>query len=269
MKEHHIIANKKQLDILDQGVDAWNKWREENPDVEIDLCGANLVLRKLDGIDFHKADLRGANLSGSLLRKVYINHANFDSANLSYANLSETSCNDVIFDRAELIQTRFCDTILDQVNFNNANLMGANLRRSELIEVNLAGTNLRGVDFNEANIITLFYDRKAMKGKYQGICLNNCCCDAMFKRDAQDQNYIDTLETRCNHWYSKMRFTLWRWIDYGRSMFRVGLIAFVLVMIFGSLYKYFPHMVDYGKHSITPFTPNNFSCSYIHYSRIW
>ena len=27
------MANEEQLSILKQGVDVWNKWREENPDV--------------------------------------------------------------------------------------------------------------------------------------------------------------------------------------------------------------------------------------------
>ena len=35
------MANEEQLKILKQGVDVWNKWREENPNVMIDLEQAN------------------------------------------------------------------------------------------------------------------------------------------------------------------------------------------------------------------------------------
>lgn len=35
------MANKEQLAILKQGVAVWNKWREENPDVKINLRWAN------------------------------------------------------------------------------------------------------------------------------------------------------------------------------------------------------------------------------------
>ena len=33
------MANQQQLDILKQGVEAWNEWRKKNPDVTIDLNG--------------------------------------------------------------------------------------------------------------------------------------------------------------------------------------------------------------------------------------
>jgi hypothetical protein len=36
------MANQEQLAILKQGVEVWNKWREENPEVKIDLRGVNL-----------------------------------------------------------------------------------------------------------------------------------------------------------------------------------------------------------------------------------
>jgi hypothetical protein len=41
------MANEDQLTILKQGVEAWNQWRTENPDVKIDLAGANLKGAKL------------------------------------------------------------------------------------------------------------------------------------------------------------------------------------------------------------------------------
>ena len=31
------MANEEQLSILKQGVEVWNKWRKENPNVRIDL----------------------------------------------------------------------------------------------------------------------------------------------------------------------------------------------------------------------------------------
>ena len=45
-------GNQEHLDILSQGVDEWNKWRDENSEIRPDL-----VLADLSG-----ADLRGANL---------------------------------------------------------------------------------------------------------------------------------------------------------------------------------------------------------------
>jgi hypothetical protein len=35
-----VMANQQHLNILNRGVDAWNKWTEENPETEPDLTGA-------------------------------------------------------------------------------------------------------------------------------------------------------------------------------------------------------------------------------------
>ena len=50
------VADQEQLEILRQGVEVWNKWRKENPDVGIDLNWANLS----------GADLFGVNLSSAI-----------------------------------------------------------------------------------------------------------------------------------------------------------------------------------------------------------
>ena len=58
------MANEEQLRILKkEGVEVWNKWREDNPDVEIDLSGANLLAY------LRKADLKGANLEPLTLKQ--------------------------------------------------------------------------------------------------------------------------------------------------------------------------------------------------------
>jgi len=36
------MTNEEQLKILKQGVEVWNQWWEEHPDVKPDLRGANL-----------------------------------------------------------------------------------------------------------------------------------------------------------------------------------------------------------------------------------
>ncbi len=58
------MANPEHLEILKQGVEQWNKWRKEHPDVvpylsEGDLAGAKLVEANLI-----RARLFRANLSG-------------------------------------------------------------------------------------------------------------------------------------------------------------------------------------------------------------
>ena len=104
------MANPEHLTILKQGVEQWNKWRNENPDVRPDLRGADLT----------SANLRAARLSGACLF----------SANLSMANVRLAT--------------------LIGADFNIAHLAGANLRGAGLMETDFTETKLSGTNFAQA-----------------------------------------------------------------------------------------------------------------------
>ena len=55
------MADEEQLAVLRQGRDAWNAWREQNPDVRVDLRQAGLS----------GADLFGANLNEAKLFRTF------------------------------------------------------------------------------------------------------------------------------------------------------------------------------------------------------
>jgi uncharacterized protein YjbI with pentapeptide repeats len=81
------MANPEHLAKLKESVDAWNRWRIQNPDVRPNLAEANLR-----GMDLHKtnlggADLRGADLSGANLLRADISDAQLRGTRLSEANL--------------------------------------------------------------------------------------------------------------------------------------------------------------------------------------
>jgi Pentapeptide repeats (8 copies) len=99
------VADREQFELLMRDVDAWNRWRGDNPKVKPDLAyavlrGANLqlanlawaqlreadlVLTNLRGADLRHADLSGANLVGARLMGVDLAHANIRGADLSTA----------------------------------------------------------------------------------------------------------------------------------------------------------------------------------------
>jgi Pentapeptide repeats (8 copies) len=58
------MANEDHLELIKQGVDAWNRWRREHYTLP-DLSDANLNGAKLRGADFSRADLSGADLSAA------------------------------------------------------------------------------------------------------------------------------------------------------------------------------------------------------------
>ena len=106
------MANSKQLDILKQGVEVWNRWRKENPETPPDLSHALLF-----GVNLSKADFRMAKLGGAKLRG-----ANLSGANLRGADLIE----------ADLIG----------VDLSGAKLREANLHGAFLVAVKLDGADL-------------------------------------------------------------------------------------------------------------------------------
>jgi uncharacterized protein YjbI with pentapeptide repeats len=97
------MANEEQLAILSQGVEVWNKWRLDNPNIDVDLSGfsfnpvfggADLKGIDLRGCDlrevrFINADLRNADLSGSLLEKANFRWAKLNGVNFSFAGDSK------------------------------------------------------------------------------------------------------------------------------------------------------------------------------------
>ena len=99
------MADKEQFELLMHDVDAWNKWRDDNPKLKPDLSyavmrgadltlanlahsqlyEADLVLANLRGADLRHADLSNSNLVGARLMGVDLSHANICGADLSTA----------------------------------------------------------------------------------------------------------------------------------------------------------------------------------------
>ena len=59
------MANAEQLEILKQGAEGWNRWRNKNFTIEIDLSEANL-----NGADLRVATLTCSDLTAKHPRKI-------------------------------------------------------------------------------------------------------------------------------------------------------------------------------------------------------
>jgi uncharacterized protein YjbI with pentapeptide repeats len=131
------MANEEHLAILKQGVEVWNRWREENPDIRPDLRGA----------DLRGADLGWANLGGANLGLAILGGANLGWAILCWADLSRADLREANLRKADL---RGAD--LSGANLSEANLSGADLREANLTLANLSGANLSGAILGGANL---------------------------------------------------------------------------------------------------------------------
>jgi hypothetical protein len=137
------MANQEHLDILKQGVEVWNEWREtteERPDLreadlrQEELTGANLVNIRLDGALLHGAKMVKSDLRGANLNRAYLLGTDLEEADLRMANLKGAFLTPGTF------KLRRNVWFLPSVN-----LVGADLRST-----NITGTDLRGVDLSRA-----------------------------------------------------------------------------------------------------------------------
>lgn len=79
------MANPEQLAKLDEGVEAWNRWRASQAFVP-DLMAAALIDKDLSGADLRGADLREADLNKTELSGASLREANLQGVDLSVAH---------------------------------------------------------------------------------------------------------------------------------------------------------------------------------------
>lgn len=91
------MADRKQVELLRRDVDAWNRWRVENPNATVDLSRADL-----SRTDMLLANLSGADLSGANLVLANLKGADLSGANLRKANLVGARMIGVDLERADL-----------------------------------------------------------------------------------------------------------------------------------------------------------------------
>lgn len=160
------MANEKYVEILKQGVVNWNKWRQSEPNFQIDLRGINLESENLMGVDFSGADLRGANLNGTQLQWSNLSNANLDGfetklngtclmnsditrSSLNNSDLRGVKINDARawyakFNGSNLQKSYLWGTDFREAEFIGADLSNANLMNTQLVQANFESANLTG-----------------------------------------------------------------------------------------------------------------------------
>jgi uncharacterized protein YjbI with pentapeptide repeats len=136
------MANPEHLDILKQGVETWNEWRAQHPDIEPDLSRARLNHERL-----FDANLRNANLGFTQLEHAFLGRADLLEADVSYSYLSGA-----YFSGADLRGALLSGSLASDADFTGARLEGASLTNARLRHAKLGGAKLAGADLNEADL---------------------------------------------------------------------------------------------------------------------
>lgn len=247
-----------------------------------ELTGRNLAGIDFTGSDFYRANLKAANLkksifcnaeltqtnmAGAALYKADFQGAFLQEADLSGADLSASDCRDADFRGANLSGADLAGADLRGCDFSHCDLSGANLSQANII-----GAKLHFTQLANANVTHIKYGAfKDMVGYFYGVRgVESTFGNALFVRDAKDQDYIDTLyQAILDRPQGLIRqldlilFRAWGLIDHGRSLLKVSFYASIIAMIYGTVYLldmiYGWQIMDYSSSANTWFTPYYYS----------
>lgn len=148
------MANPQHLEILTQGVTAWNKWRQENPEERPDLVGVDLSDSATLTDDGHLLDPQPERIRIGLSWGVNFNEADLTGADFSGTDLSGAHVNNANLSNAMLLLTRFRYTEL-----SGARLEGATLGNTFFLYVDLSKAqglvDVRHIDPSEITLSTI------------------------------------------------------------------------------------------------------------------
>lgn len=183
------MANQEHLDILKQGVEVWNQWRDDNSSIQPDLSqamlnrldlsrynlsgvqlwGAFLGQTKLIGANlssviatnaaFEEADMSTADMSGSNFSR-----SNFSRANLYHVNLRYTYLYGTTFKQVNLNEAKLDETMLSEADMSFASLDRATLVRANLTRVNFSFAWLTHADLRDANLNAAYLANSNLQG---------------------------------------------------------------------------------------------------------
>ena len=186
-----------------EGIKEWNKWRDENPDEEIwlqgadlrhtNLQGAKLWLAKLQGAGFWGVDLQGANLKQANLQRAKLWFANLQGADLSYAKLQGA---------------RFMGAIVN----GSTNFLGCEIDKN--------------TDFRHAGLENVRIESGTK---------------TLLKYNIRRMNWRDWYASkRFLQWPAKL---FWSISNYGISTLRIVLSFFILALLFALAYYFVPGLI--------------------------
>ena len=127
------MSNQEQVKLLKQGVEGWNQWRQENPNIKVELNQVDLSLTDLSFINLSFANINLADLHGTKLRLADLSNADLSEANLRGADLRKVDLQGAVLSGADL----------SGADLRRANLKSADLRGAKLIFTNLTYTNFK------------------------------------------------------------------------------------------------------------------------------
>ncbi len=210
------------------------------------LSGTDLAAADISGADLTSAELFNTDFSGAIMSRVnleraflidanlsltYLNGANLTRAHLSDANLTSVRLNNARLVRADLSNARLNHADLRGANLEYCDLSNADLQGADLTGANLKGAILLSADFSDADVTGVQFNEKET---CRDIRINTAHGNALFKRYAQDQAYVEEYESN-----RPLRYFVWKYSsNCGRSLALWVLWCVAIAVGFGLVFHF-------------------------------
>lgn len=143
------MANQKHARILKDGVNIWNRWRKQHPEIKPNLKGIDLGIV---GTDLSEEKLKLIGLDNDDIKVIKLSREGLKGINLSDADLRRTNLWKINLSYADLRNANLQGAYLRDTNMFRANLKGANLSECLLRSTILNSACLDETDFSASEI---------------------------------------------------------------------------------------------------------------------
>lgn len=146
------MANPEHLIKINQGVEAWNAWRETNRSVMPDLMGAELLgANSIEGADL-SAFVHATFAKANVVKHVFTAYRIDPGQRSKGANLNGADLRGVNLREANLLWADLVEADLRGADLTQAKLYGANFTRADLTEANLQHAFLGDTIFGSVDL---------------------------------------------------------------------------------------------------------------------
>jgi hypothetical protein len=171
-----VGADPDHLLELRKGVENWNEWRGANRSVRPNLSGVDFT----DAAVFKDTPLWRDGPTGTVKNKrgfCDLSGADFSGCYLRAVNFTD-------------VDAKGCD-------FRAAELIFADLTNADVWDVDITGADFGGANVRGADFGGVIYNRPAMRRNFLSVRgASDIVGDAVFKRDVQDQEFLDSRDFR-------------------------------------------------------------------------
>ena len=187
------MTNHRHLTLLKQDVKAWNYWRQENSEINIDLSGANLSNLNLSGVNLSRVNLSRVNFQETNLKCAYFKGANLYQACLMSADLSGSDLSEVELTEADLTKADVSSADLTNANLTRVNALLTNFEKSILTGACLENWQIDSSTNLDALVCDYFYGKQQKQQRYPQNEQQTFAPGEYYQFIRNNLNYIDSI----------------------------------------------------------------------------